>query len=166
MKKIITLLLLITFSTGFSQNQTLSEILELKKKNKSEVKEYLLDKNWKVMHDHYSEEMKFGDIRFAYGNSNPDKQTPEYVNFYHQGDELVNNRIEYVVSDTAKFDLLLGQIKSSGFKFISTKDDINQVTEIYQNETTTIEVKTKPADDYFGISFYTFYITDNNYKRI
>ncbi len=167
MKNILTILFLLIFSISFSQNITFEEILNLKSKNQSEVKKYLKNKDWEIMHQHYSKELKFGDIRFSFDNKNPDRQIPLFITFYHEANDFTKNRIEFEISNKEKFDKYLIQFKSLDFKYVDTKNDVNQTVETYQNETTTIQVTIMPVENYYGKqqTFYKFYIIDNNYKR-
>lgn len=128
----------------------------------SKAKEYLISNNWKIMADRYSKEFRFGDMRFANQNENQDKQNVLYINFYFDSDQIAQNRIEFRTFQKEKFDLYLDELKLSNFKYIASKSDENQSSEIYKNESTTVEVKTFP---YNQKVLYTFYIIENSYVK-
>lgn len=165
MKYKLALLIALFFSVSFAQSITLEEVLALKNKNKVETKDYLTTKNWEMMHDHYSEEFKFGDIRFSFDNKNPDRQLPVCIGFYYEGDDLTKNRIIFETSSKDKFDDFVVQFTALDFKLINSKSDVNQTTETFKNETATIEATIMPVENHDGSQkvFYKFYITDNNY---
>lgn len=167
MKHIFSLFFILTFSCVFSQNLTLEEIVNLRNEQFKDVKKLLLNKNWEIMHEHYSNEYKFGDIRFAFDKNNIDKQMPTYITLYHESNEISKNRIEFSLLNKEKFDSYLAQLKTSDFKYVNSKLDVNYTTEIYKNATTTIEVQTMPVENYYGKqqTFYSFLIIDSNYKK-
>ncbi|MCL9807446.1 hypothetical protein NAT51_18105 [Flavobacterium amniphilum] len=166
MKNKLFILFFFVFSVSFSQNITFVKVLNLKNKSLSEVKKYLKDENWEIMHYHFSKEHKFGDIRFSFDNKNPDRQIPLFITFYYEGQDLMKNRIEFEISKKEIFDEYLAQFKTLDFKLTGSKTDRNQTVETYKNDTTTINVKTIPVANYYGKqqTFYKFYITDNTYK--
>lgn len=167
MKRIISLLFILASSVSFSQNVTLEEVIGLKNKNLLEVKNYLKDRNWEIMHEHFSKKLKFGDIRFSFDNENPDREIPLYLTFYHEANEMTKNRVEFEVTSKEKFDSYLTELKSSNFSLINSKTDVNQTVDTFKDEFTTIEVKTIPVENYYGkqVTFYKFYILDNNYNK-
>ncbi len=167
MKYKLIILFLFVFTISFSQNMTFEKILSIKNKNLSEVKKYLKNENWEIMHEHFSKQFKFGDIRFSFDNKNPNREIPLFITFYYEANDLVKNRIEFEISNKTIFDDFLNQFKSLDFKFINSKSDVNQTIETYKNETTTVEVKIIPIENYYGKqqTFYKFYIIDNNYKQ-
>lgn len=168
MKQIISLLFILISSVSYSQSITLEEVLELKNKNHREVKKYLQDRNWKIMHEHFSKELKFGDIRFSFDDANPDREIPLYITFYHEANEITKNRVEFQVTSKEKFDSYVSQLKSSNFNVISSTTDANQTVDTFKDEFTTIEMKTIPVENYHGkqVTFYKFYLLDTNYKKV
>jgi hypothetical protein len=120
------------------------------------------------MHQHYSKEEKFGDIRFAFDNKSADRQIPQYITFYHQNEKKENNRIQLQVLNKEKFDKHLTEFKSLDFDYITTIVDANQTKEFYKNNSTTIEVIIMPVNNYFGKqqTFYTFNIFDNSFNSM
>lgn len=165
MKYQLSLLFIFLFSISFAQSITLKELLILK--NKVKAKEYLTDKNWKIMHEHYEEELKFGDIRFSLDNENPDRQVPIYIEFHYEGKDLTKNRIIFEMSNKEKFDEYMTQLISLGFKLVDSKSDVNKTTEIFKDKTTTIEATIMPVENYYEKqkTLYKFYITDNNFVQ-
>lgn len=166
MKHYITALLLFFFTLSFSQNIDFEDILNIKTKNASEVKEFLLNKNFKIAQEHYSKEMKFGDILFLSQNKQ-DNEIPTSIAFYYEGNDLTKNRINFEMNNQEVFDRYLNQLKELNFKVVSTKTEKNITIESYKNETTTIEIKIRFVENHFGKqrTFYSFYITDTNYTQ-
>jgi hypothetical protein len=166
MKYSLATILLLFFSFSFSQDLNFDDIVKLKIKNPKEVKELLLENNFKISQEHFSKEMKFGDIQFLTKNKVED-EIPTSITFYHEGDDLVKNRISFDIFNQEIFEKYLTQLKKSDFKIVSSKTEKNITLEYYKNETTTIEVKIRFIENHFGKqrTFYSFYITDNNYTQ-
>jgi len=76
-------------------------------------------------------------------------------------------RISLDIFNQEIFGKYLSQLKKSDFKIINSKTEKNITLEYYKNETTTIEVKIRFVENHFGKqrTFYSFYITDNNYTQ-
>ena len=166
MKYSLTTILLLFFSFSFSQDLNFDDILNLKTKSPNKVKEILLDNDFKISQEHYSKEMKFGDILFLSKNK-IDDEIPTSISFYYEGDDLAKNRISFDIFNQEIFVKYLSQLKKSDFKIVSSKTEKNITLEYYKNETTTIEVKIRFVENHFGKqrTFYSFYITDNNYTQ-
>ena len=166
MKYSLTTILLLFFLFSFSQDLNFDDILNLKTKSPNEVKQILLDNNFKISQEHYSKEMKFGDILFLSKNK-IDDEIPTSISFYYEGDDLAKNRISFNIFNQQFFEKYLSQLKKSDFKIVSSKTEKNITLEHYKNETTTIEVKIRFVENHFGKqrTFYSFYITDNNYTQ-
>ena len=159
---IIVFFVLFNCSSSFSQNLTFKEILELRNQNYSFAKKELKAKNWGLGHEHFSEEMNFGDLQFLYDNNNVDKQARSSLTFFHSSNDLSKNRIQFVVLNEKSYNDYLRQLKSLDFKFIESKNDVNQTVEVYKNSKSVVKVIVMPVENYFGRqqTFYTFYITD------
>jgi hypothetical protein len=167
MKYSFTSVLLLFFSFSFCQDISFLDVLNLKTKNLTEVKKTLLEKDFKITQEHYSKEMKFGDVLFLTKNK-IENEIPTSISFYYEGDSLTQNRISFNIFNKEIFEKYLSQLKKTDFKIISSKTEENITLEYYKNETTTIEVKIRFIENHFGKqrTFYSFYITDNNYKKI
>ena len=162
MKRICLLVILISVQV-LSQNPSLKEVIELTKMEHSKAKEHLTSNNWKILADRYSEEFKFGDMRFVNQKENHDQKNALYINFYFDSEQIAQNRIEFQTFQKDKFDSYLAELKQSDFKYISSNSDENQSSEIYKNELTTVEIKTLPYDQEKVL--YTFYIIENSYVK-
>lgn len=162
MKKIYLLLILISVQ-AFSQNPSLKEIIELKKMEHSNAKEHLTSNNWKILADRYSDEFKFGDMRFVNQKENHDQKIALYINFYFDSDNIAQNRIEFQTFHKDIFNSYLAELQLSDFKYISSTSDNNQSSEIYKNELTTVEIKIIPYNE--EKILYTFYIVENSYVK-
>lgn len=164
MKYSLATILLLFFSFSFSQDLNFVDILNLKTKSPNEVKEKLLDNDFKISQEHYSKEMKFGDVLFLSKNK-IDDEIPTSISYYYEGDNLLKNRISFDIFNQEIFEKYLTQLKKLDFKIVSSKIEKNLTLEYYKNETTTIEVKIRFVENHFGKqrTFYSFYITDNNY---
>ena len=167
MKYSFTSVLLLFFSFSFCQDISFLDVLNLKTKNLTEDKKTLLEKDFKITQEHYSKEMKFGDVLFLTKNK-IENEIPTSISFYYEGDSLTQNRISFNIFNKEIFEKYLSQLKKTDFKIISSKTEENITLEYYKNETTTIEVKIRFIENHFGKqrTFYSFYITDNNYKKI
>ena len=167
MKYSFTSVLLLFFSFSFCQDISFLDVLNLKTKNLTEVKKTLLEKDFKITQEHYSKEMKYGDVLFLTKNK-IENEIPTSISFYYEGDSLTQNRISFNIFNKEIFEKYLSQLKKTDFKIISSKTEENITLEYYKNETTTIEVKIRFIENHFGKqrTFYSFYITDNNYKKI
>ena len=82
MKYSLTTILLLFFSFSFSQDLNFDDIVKLKTKNPKEVKELLLENDFKISQEHFSKEMKFGDILFLSKNK-IDDEIPTSISFYY-----------------------------------------------------------------------------------
>ena len=166
MKYSLTSVLLLFFSFSFCQDISFLDVLNLKTKNLTEVKKTLLEKDFKITQEHYSKEMKFGDVLFLTKNK-IENEIPTSISLYYEGDSLTQNRISFNIFNKEIFEKYLSQLKKTDFKIISSKTEENITLEYYKNETTTIEVKIRFIENHFGKqrTFYSFYITDNNYTQ-
>lgn len=167
MKNILNIILLLVCTVTYSQRITFEEVLALKNKDEIKIKEYLVGNGWEILHEHYSKKYKFGDIRFAYDNKNPDREIPLFIKYFHREKKLTNNILEFEVCKKEIFDDYLAQFKLLDYVLIDTKADSNQTIETYKNATATILIKIFPVENYFGRkqTFYTFVIKDNNFKE-
>lgn len=167
MKHFFTSILLFFFSFSFCQDISFLDILNLKTRKLNEVKEILLAKDFKIVQEHYSKEMKFGDVQFLTKHKIED-EIPTSISFYYEGDNLTQNRISFNIFNKEIFEKYLSQLNKTDFKIISSKTEENITLKYYKNETTTIEVEIRFVENHFGKqrTFYSFYITDNNYKQI
>ncbi len=91
MKYSFTSVLLLFFSFSFCQDISFLDVLNLKTKNLTEVKKTLLEKDFKITQEHYSKEMKFGDVLFLTKNK-IENEIPTSISFYYEGDSLTQNR--------------------------------------------------------------------------
>lgn len=166
MKYSLTSIFLFFFSFSFCQDLSFLDVLNLKTKKLTEVKKTLLEKDFKIAQEHFSKEMKFGDILFLSKNK-IDDEIPTSISFYYEGDDLAKNRISFDIFNQQIFEKYLTQLKKSDFKIVSSKTEKNITLEYYKNETITIEVKIRFVENHFGKqrTFYSFYITDNNYTQ-
>jgi len=167
MKNLFIIYCFFILSPAFSQNLKLEDLLLLQKKTHSEVKKYLVNKGWKIMHEHYSDEKKFGDIRFSFNNDSKDTSAASYLTFYYEGKLISQNRIEFEMLKRQSFDLYLSDFEHEGFKYEQTKKDLNQSTDIYNNNSVNIEATIMPVKNYYGKeqTFYTFLIIDKKFEK-
>jgi len=156
-----SILLFFFFSFSFCQDISFLDVLNLKTRKLNEVKEILLAKDFKIVQEHYSKEMKFGDVQFLTKNKISD-EIPTSISFYYEGDNLLKNRVSFDIFNQQIFGKYLSQLKKSDFKIVSSKTEKNITLEHYKNETTTIEVKIRFVENHFGKqrTFYSFYITE------
>lgn len=158
MKTIFYLFLLFS-EFAFSQDVTLADLLILQSKTPTEIRQYFIDANWKLIDERYSEQRNFGDMTFA-STDTPEPKTMRLTIFYGQG-KPEQTRLVLKLKDKGQFSAIKSGLATSGMKFASTEVNGNITTTIFKSDTITLTIlATRPVGN---ISEYEVSIVSNAY---
>lgn len=155
MKKICyTLLVLLLFTSSYSQNLTLSELLSLRKKNLAEVEEYLTAKGWEYSSSKEVDEIEMESISFAYKNdyTNNEEKAESFLGYYYHS--VFPSRISIQIHRREKYLQYITAVKKYNPKLIKSYTTDDSVVKVYQGKSTTFLFKTKKSE---------FEVSDNYY---
>lgn len=140
MRNISTIILLfICVFNVHSQNLTLAEILEVKKKDLGNAEEYLTAKSWEFLDADEPTDETLGTARFTYNKSYMPDFAESVLTFFYSSDSN-KTRINIQVNKKNKYIEYLNSIKGYGCKLITSKVEDGKIVKIYRGATTTFEV--------------------------
>lgn len=146
----------------YSQNLTIDEIISLRKKDITEVEEFLNTKKWSLLNANQPDNEKLGLMAFSFGKNEFDDKAQAFLGYYFsENSEL--KRIDFDFFDKIIYNNYLTRIKSLGCKLIDSKVNDGEITKTYQGSTTTIKITigTKKNDFNSTYTFYNFFIVSN-----
>ncbi len=147
-----TILIFILFQSTFQlfgQNLTMSQIVELRKKNLSEVEEFLTKKGWEFFNAEEKSYLQLPTVTFTYKKDYMSDRAESFLN-YNYDDYPDSYRITIQVNDKDKYIEYLNSIKGYGCKIISSKVVNNEIIKVYRGATTTFEVHSRTSKNYYN----------------
>ncbi len=164
MKKSTIFILVFVFNTSFlcSQNLTMSQILEIKKKDLGNVEEYLTFKGWEYMEASEPTIDKRGVATFSYDKDNMSDKAQSFLTYIYDDDFGINVIILQIIN-REKYTEYLTAIKGYGCKMISSKVKNEDIIKIYRGATITFKVTTSITKNGFNqnSAFWMFHIYSN-----
>lgn len=151
MKKSTIFILVFVFNTSFlcSQNLTMSQILEIKKKDLGNVEEYLTFKGWEYMEASEPTIDKLGVASFSYNKNDMFGKAQSFLTYIYDDYSDVNEII-IQVNNREKYTEYLTAIKGYGCKMISSKVENENIVKIYRGATITFKVMTSVTKNDFN----------------
>ncbi|MCX6351901.1 MAG: hypothetical protein NTX03_08560 [Bacteroidetes bacterium] len=162
-KTILSILLFLITSNGYSQNLSLDEVISLKKKNLAELEEYLSSRNWNYQSGSEPTSEKMGEAHFTFHKSYYDDKAESFITYYY--DEGVY-RVGIQVASKEKYNNYLARIKSYGCTLIKSEIKDGDVIKIYKGLTTTIKITITTQLNNFGsteTTYYFFIVSNDDY---
>lgn len=163
MYKLNTLFIMLLISIyGFSQNLSISQLLEVKSKNLGEAEEYLTLKGWEFMSAEEPTIAYLGTVTFSYNKDNMSDRAQSFLLYYYS-DYSTTTRVSIQVSKKEKYNEYLNSIKSFGCKMISSKVKNGNLIKVYQGKTTTFIITATTSENFFGeaTASWIFILIDN-----
>lgn len=150
MKQLLLVLAVLLFSNNFiAQNLTLTQILEVKKKDLGNAEEYLTAKGWEFLEAEEPTDVKLGNATFTYNKSDMSSRAESFLTFFYKR-YSDKTRISIQVNKKIKYNEYINSIKSYGCKLINSKVEEGKIVKIYRGSTTTFEIKSSTSSNFYN----------------
>ncbi|WP_433812093.1 hypothetical protein [Flavobacterium johnsoniae] len=151
----------------FSQNLSLDELISLRKKELSEIEEFLTNKNWSFLSAEEPEQDKLGLVTFAFDKSNYDDKAQSFLRYFYS-DKSESKRIQIQVNKKEIYNSYLTKLKSLEYKIINSKIENGKIIKIYEGAKIIIEIRIATQKE--GLdntkTYYTlFFVEKDDYYR-
>lgn len=138
-------------SSLYSQNLTMSQIVDLQNKNIAEIEEFLTSKNWNYIGTEDE------NINFSYNQSAYSSEAESFITVLPIGEY---NLIGIQIHSKSKYTEYLNAIKSYGCTLLDSGiSDYGNLYKIYQGKTTTFKVLLSNSDNEFSSVATIYYIS-------
>lgn len=150
MKKFLLLSAFVLFSNNvLSQNLTLAQILEIKKKDLGNAEEYLTAKGWEFKEAEEPTYDKLGKAIFTYNKSGMSNKAESFLIFFYDN-YSDKTRISIQVHIKTKYNEYINAIKSFGCKLIKSKVENGDIVKVYRGATTTFKVTSSTSTNIYN----------------
>jgi hypothetical protein len=150
MKQLLLMFAFLLISNSvLSQNLTLAQILEIKKKDIGNAEEYLTAKDWEFKNAEEPTYEKLGFACFTYNKSEMSDLAESFLTFYYSS-YSDKTRISIQVNKKIKYNEYINSIKSYGCKLIDSKIEEGRIVKIYRGATTTFRVSSSTSSNYYN----------------
>lgn len=156
---------LLISNNALSQNLTLAQILEIKKKDLGNAEEYLTAKGWEFKEAEESTYEKLGFASFTYNKSEMSDLAESFLTFYYSS-YSDKTRISIQVNKKIKYNEYINSIKSYGCKLIDSKIEEGRIVKIYRGATTTFRVSSSTSSNYYNEEtavWFIFIVSNDDY---
>lgn len=156
MKKILLSVMLSSFSWGFGQNLSLSQLISLRTMDLDNMETMLTQKGWKFRKAEQRENSS-GIVSFIYSSTNSLQYGEAFLSrFTFENSE---DTIWLQISKQAKYLEYLNAVKSFNptLTFSGTRD--SSLVKIYQGATTTFEFEISTTKDNYGQEAPSWFLT-------
>lgn len=133
----------------FSQNLTLAQVLEIKKKDLGNAEEYLTAKGWEFKKAVEPTDDKLGSATFTYNKSDMSDLAESFLIYYYSSYSDIT-RISIQINKKTKYNEYISAIKGYGCKLINSKVEDCSIVKIYRGATTTFEVTSSTSSNYYS----------------
>jgi hypothetical protein len=140
---------LLISNSVLSQNLTLAQILEIKKKDLGNAEEYLTAKGWEFKDAEEPTYDKLGNATFTYNKSDMSDLAESFLTFFYSS-YSDKTRISIQVNKKVKYNEYINAIKSYGCKLIDSKIEDGGIVKIYRGATTTFRVSSSTSSNFFN----------------
>lgn len=148
-----------------SQNLTLAQILEIKKKDLGNAEEYLTSKGWEFLDAVEPTDNKLGIASFTYNKSDSSDLAESFLNYYYDSYSDLT-RINIQINKKVKYTEYLNSIKGYGCKLINSKVENGKIVKIYRGATTTFEIKSSTSSNFYNEDtaiWHMFIVSNEDY---
>ncbi|MCB9823340.1 hypothetical protein H6802_00025 [Candidatus Nomurabacteria bacterium] len=156
---------LLISNSVLSQNLTLAQILEIKKKDLGNAEEYLTAKGWEFKDAEEPTYDKLGKATFTYNKSDMSDIAESFLTFFYSN-YSDKTRISIQVNKKAKYNEYINAIKSFGCKLIKSKVENGNIVKVYRGATTTFEVTSSTSSNFYNEEtaiWHLFIATNEDY---
>lgn len=141
--------LLLISNSVLSQNLTLAQILEIKKKDLGNAEEYLTAKGWEFLDAEEPTYDRLGKATFTYNKSEMSSRAESFLTFFYASYSN-KTRINIQVNKKIKYNEYINSIKGYGCKLINSKVEDGRIVKIYRGATTTFEVTSSTSSNFYN----------------
>ncbi len=132
-----------------SQNLTLAQILEIKKRDLGNAEEYLTAKGWEFKEAKEPTNDKFGHATFTYNKSDMSDLAESFLNYYYSS-YSDKTRISIQVNKKLKYNEYINSIKGYGCKLINSEIEDGRIVKVYRDATTTFRVYSSTSSNSYN----------------
>ncbi len=165
--KVFTRFLIITFHLIFSnsvisQNLTIAQILEIKKKDLGNAEEYLTTKGWEFNDAEEASSDKLGKATFTYNKSEMSDLAESFLVYYYSS-FLDITRIQIQVNSKVKYNEYINSIKGYGCVLINSEIKDGRIVKVYRGKTTTFRISSSTSSNFYNekSAIWTIFIASN-----
>lgn len=148
-----------------SQNLTLAQILEIKKKDLGNAEEYLTSKGWEFLDAAEPTDGQLGKATFTYNKSDSSDLAESFLTYLYSS-YTGNTRINIQVNKKIKYNEYINTIKSYGCKLIDSKIEEGKIVKIYRGATTTFQVTSSTSSNIYNEEsaiWFIFIVSNEDY---
>lgn len=159
MKKILLIVLLTSFSWGFGQNLSLSQLMSLRTMDLDDMEIFLTQKGWHFKGATEATETRSSFINFIYSTNNNLQYGEAFLSL------IGGDTIWLQISKKSKYLEYYNAVKSFKPTLIDSVSQDGYLVKKYQGATTTFEFETGTSKDEWGNSGPSWYLTiyENSY---
>ena len=165
MKKLLLFVLLTSFSFGYGQNLSLSQLMSLRTMDLDDFEMYLTQKGWDYKNSEEETEETLGTITFVYGSQGDFDYAESFIQkiFSYSGTQ----RIFIQTHKQSKYLEYLNAVKSFNPQLIYSGPENGRLVKTYQGATTTFKFVTATTSTNIGNDktswLLTIYSNDDYY---
>ena len=154
--KNLTLLIMLIHFAGFSQNVTLDELINLRKKNLTIVEETLSSKGWTYINGESPNLYGLGKATFAYKKSTYDDTALSFLTYYYSEDNS-ESKITIQINTKDKYNSFLLRLKALGFKLMNSEISEGSIIKNYKVKSTSIKIEISTSKEELSDVTKTYY---------
>lgn len=168
MQFFIAIIIMLLSNNVKAQNLTLSQILEIKKKNLGNAEEYLTSKGWEFLDAIEPTEGRLGQASFTYNKSESSDLAESFFTYFYS-EFTGKTRILFQVNNKIKYNEYINTIKSYGCKLINSKIEDGNIIKIYRGATTTFEVTSDTSENIYhqqSANWFILIVSNEDYDLV
>lgn len=148
MKKLLLFVLLASFSFGYGQNLSLSQLMSLRTMDLDDAETYLTQRGWNYKDSEEETDTTLGLVNFVYGTNGDFNYAESFLRklFSYSG----TNVIAIQIGKQNKYLEYLSAVKSFNPQLIFSGPEDGRLVKTYQGATTTFKFETTTANTYSG----------------
>lgn len=153
MKLFITLLIsgILSIPNAFSQNLTMSQILQIRNMDLGRATDFLTSKNWEFIEADEETEDSLGSIEFAFQKNVYNDSANSFFSYYFS--EVYDiRRLSLQIHNKAKYTEYLNAIKGYGCKLINSSVEDGKIVQLYRGATTTFKITSSKSQNEYGVN--------------
>jgi len=150
---LILISVLISFNT-YSQFLTFDELVQLRKKDFTQINDFLTNKGWQFSHSSEGSETTYNEVNWSFGKSEWDEgKAISWLTLYSS--DGYENRITFQEHNKDSYTLINNKIKSYSMKKINSKIQDNNIYTDYVGQTVVVRVIIS-SEEYSSKTIYIF----------
>ena len=141
MKKLLLFVLLTSFSFGYGQNLSLSQLMSLRTMDLDDAEIYLTQRGWNYSNADAPSDGQFGIIEFVYGSSGDFNYAESFITKLYSYRGV--NKLAVQINKQTKYLEYLSAVKGFKATLIYSGVEDNILVKVYQGATTTFKFSTR-----------------------